>query len=92
MADREMTVGRIAFGPATKQIPDLSKLRVAPPAVRCIDWLGELLTIYDDASAAKWLTSPHEMLAGKTAFQAIRDGEGEKVARIINQLTSGAFA
>lgn len=54
-------------------------------------WLQELLELYDNDTAAKWLKSPHPMLNGKTPFDAIRDGQWQEVADIVHRLASGAY-
>lgn len=53
-------------------------------------WLSELLVIYSNDEAADWLTTPHGQLDGLTPFGAIRSGNEADVARIVQQLTSGA--
>lgn len=55
-----------------------------------VTWVIDLLSLYDNESAAKWLASPHELLGGISAFEAIRYGREDEVAKIVQQLTSGA--
>lgn len=54
-------------------------------------WLCELLSIYDNESAVKWLSSPHDLLDGFTPLGAIRTGSEDEVAKIAQQLASGAY-
>jgi uncharacterized protein (DUF2384 family) len=60
-------------------------------------WLQDLLKLYEgnDRLAALWLTAPHFQLQGSSPLATIFiDGaKGEEtVAKIIDQLTSGAYA
>lgn len=53
-------------------------------------WLKDLLELYEDGDAWRWLIAPHKLLADSSPFEAIRDGREADVARIVAQLASGA--
>lgn len=74
MADREYVVGRVEFGPRGKQVPDLSKLRVAHPVVRSTEWVDALLK--------RWSAELNEIPLDSNSGRA----HHERLEMCINQL------
>lgn len=61
-----------------------------------IDQLGhyadDLREIFGQAGAASWMVLPNEQLGNRTPNQLIEEGRKEEVIRLIDQLSSGAYA
>lgn len=53
--------------------------------------IAELFDVYKPEGALIWLFAPHKLLGGQIPAQAILDGDADKVAALVDQLTSGAF-
>lgn len=60
-----------------------------PPAAH--PWLHDLLSIYDNEGAVKWLAAPCPLLDGFSALWCVRNGREAEVAKIVDQLISGAY-
>ena len=56
------------------------------------DWLRDLLELYDVATAATWLVSPHPQLGGLSAIEAIYQHRQRDVARVVQQLAASAYS
>lgn len=52
---------------------------------------AELLELYTEEEAVKWLTSPHPMLDGKTAAEMMARGEFERLFAIVDGISAGTF-
>ena len=60
----------------------------------CDDLLAagtRLQEFYEGEEVGKWLSEPHPQLNGKSAFDAIKDGETQSVMAIIDRLESCAY-
>jgi len=60
-------------------------------AVRLQAILEGLFDTYKPEGVGIWLSAPHKMLDGRSALDAIREGDVAEVLALVDQLTSGAF-
>lgn len=51
----------------------------------------QVLFLYDEADARAWVTSPQQLLGGRSPRDLILAGELDRVRRLIDQLATGAF-